>query len=176
MKMTQAERLILANQYQLLSMQDNNYISQETAENYSTILLEGYELLYEDIFLEMDDTLSSERCRFALDVLSMYRVIDNSYHKLENPTSLTEQDIAFKGFDGNNEKEYSFVNFFIKDMDRFNDLTDNEYMEFNSHSISVPRYEKELDIYNNIINSKKENEKFDYLKLNEEEIKLILRI
>lgn len=176
MNLSETERLILANQYQLLSMQDSNYISQETAENYSTILLEGYELLYEDIFLEMDDTLSSERCRFALDVLSMYRVIDNSYHKLENPTSLTEQDIAFKGFDGNNEKEYSFVKFFIKDMDRFNDLTDNEYMEFNSHSISIPRYKRQLAKYNEIIEDNKKNDSINYLILDEEEIKSILRI
>ena len=38
MKISKVERLILANQFQLLSMEENNYISKETAKNYSTIL------------------------------------------------------------------------------------------------------------------------------------------
>ena len=84
MKMTQAERLILANQFELLSMRENNYISKETAKKYSKILLEGYELLYDDIFSGMDHTVSREKCRFVLDVLNMYRIISNSYINLLN--------------------------------------------------------------------------------------------
>lgn len=180
MKMTQAERLILANQFELLSMRENNYISKETAKKYSKILLEGYELLYDDIFSGMDHTVSREKCRFVLDVLNMYRIISNSYiNLLKNNTnlSLTEEDIAFKGFDGNGEGEYNFAKFFIEDYDRFGDLVENKYMELNSHSSSsISRYEKELENYNKIIDDKKEKNKMNYLDLTEEEIKSILRI
>ena len=175
MKLSKAERLILANQFELLSMKDNNYLSKKTCENYSTILLQGYELLYDDIFSGMDETVSSEKCRFALDVLSMYRIISSSYSNLES-TSLTKEDIAFKGFDGNNEDEYHFAKFFINDMNRFKDLTDNEFMEFNSHSTSIPRYERELDVYNDIISYKKEENRFDHLSLTEKEISNILSV
>lgn len=180
MKISKVERLILANQFQLLSMEENNYISKETAKNYSTILLEGYELLYDDIFSGMNDTVSSEKGRFVLDVLSMYRNISNSYRDLleKNPSlSLTEEDIAFRGFDGNGEGEYHFAKFFIKDYDRFGDLVENKYMELNSHSsISISKYEKELERYNKIIDDKKEKDKMNYFDLTEEEIKSILRI
>jgi len=177
MKISKVERLILANQFQLLSMEENNYISQETAENYSKILLEGYELLYDDIFSGMDEVVIPEKCRFVLDVLNMYRTISNSYLEIskERSFTLTKEDIAFRGFDGNNEtEEYSFLKFFIEDYGRFDDLEENEYMEFNSHWPSISRYEEELDKYNKIIDSKKEKDKFNYLHLNEDEIKSIL--
>jgi hypothetical protein len=178
MKLSKVERLILANQFQLLSVEENDYYSKETCKNYSTILLEGYEFLYDDIFSGMDEIVSSEKCRFVLDVLNMYRTISNSYLELSKKgTDLTERDIAFKGFDGNNETgEYSFLRFFIKDYNRFEDLEENEFMEFNSHWPSIEKYEKRLDIYNNIISSKKEKDKFNYLDLTEKDIKSILKI
>ena len=180
MKLSKVERLILADEFQLLSMEENSYILNETAKNYSTILLDGYELLYDDIFSGMNETISSEKCRFVIDILSMYRNISNSYRDLleKNPDlSLTEEDIAFKGFDGNGEGEYNFAKFFIEDYDRFGDLVENKYMELNSHSSSsISRYEKELENYNKIIDDKKEKNKMNYLDLTEEEIKSILRI
>lgn len=39
--------------------------------NYSTNLLEGYELLYDDTFSGMDDAVISEKCRFVIDVLNI---------------------------------------------------------------------------------------------------------
>lgn len=178
MKISKVERLILANQFQLLSMEENNYISQKTSKNYSTILLEGYELLYDDVFSGMDNTVSPEKCRFVLDVLSMYRSISNSYLDLyKEGSTLTKEDIAFRGFDGNNEtEEYSLLKFFIKDYNRFEDLVENEFMKFNSHSSSIARYKRELNTYNKIINSKKEKNKFNYLELTEDEIKLVLEL
>lgn len=172
MKLSKAERLILANQFQLLSTQENNYMSQETCKNNVTILLKGYELLYDDIFSRMNEEVNSEQCRFVLDVLSMYRTISNSYSDLsEKDSTLTKRDIAFGGFDGNNEKEYSFAKFFIQDYDRFRDLEENEFMKFNSHSPSIAKYENELNAYNEIINSKKQSSRF---KLTEDEINVIL--
>lgn len=172
MKISKVERRILANQYLLLSMKENDYMSQETAKNYATILLEGYELLYEDIFLEMDDILSDKQCRFVLDTLNMYRAIDSSYSKLGDSTSLTRQDIAFKGFDGNNEKEYSFGKFFIEDMNRFKDLTENDYMEFNSHCPSILKYKKQLVKYKEIVGKREDS--IDKFILTEAEIKSVL--
>lgn len=178
MKLSKVERLILSNQFQILSKEENDYYSKETCENFSTILLEGYEILYDDIFTGMDEIVTSEKGRFVLDVLNMYRTISNSYLELSKKgTDLTERDIAFKGFDGNNETgEYSFLRFVIKDYNRFNDLEENEFMKFNSHRPSIEQYEKQLDTYNNIISSKKEKNPFNYFNLTEEDIKNILEI
>lgn len=179
MKISKVERLILANQFQLLSMEENNYISEETANNYSTILLNGYELLYDDIFSGMDDTVSSEKCRFVLDVLDMYRHISNSYLDLleENSNlSLTKEDIAFKGFDGNGEGEYHFARFFIEDYNRFKDLVENKYMKINSHSsASISIYKRELEEYNKILNKRDKPIRYSS-SLTEEEIKKILSV
>lgn len=176
MKLSKAERLILANQYQLLSTTENEYLSKETCQNYSTILLEGYELLYDDIFSGMDHIVSSEKGRFVLDVLTMYRIISNSFNRLSE-TSLTKEDIAFRGFDGNDEtEEFSFFKFFTNKYNRFEDLKENEFMRENSHGHTISRYEKELDTYNKIIKSKK-GEYFprDH-ELNEDEIRMVLNL
>lgn len=176
MKLSKAERLILANQFQLLSEQDENneYIDKKRCSQYVKILLEGYELLYDDIFSGMDEEVSSEQCNFVLDVLSMYRIISNSFYQLPEKT-LTEEDIAFAGFDGNEEtKEYSFLKFFINDYDRFRDLKKNKHMEENSHSRMVPRYIQQLEIYNSIIESKKGTYQPYGNELTEEEIKRVL--
>ncbi len=124
----------------------------------------------------MDEVVSPERGRFVLDILSMYRVISNSYEKLlEDDVSLSQRDIAFKGFDGNDEsEEYSFAKFFIKEYRRFEDLVENEFMEFNSHGSSISKYKNELETYNKICNLKKDD--IINRDLNEREIKLILHI
>lgn len=46
-----------------------------------TILMDGYELPYDD-FSGMDEEVSAEKCRFVLDILSMYRIISNSLYRL----------------------------------------------------------------------------------------------
>jgi len=176
LEISKVERLILANQFELLSMNKNDYISQKDCKNNATILLEGYEYLYDEIFSGMDEVVSPEKGRFVLDILSMYRVISSSYEKLlEEGTSLRQRDIAFKGFDGNDEsEEYSFACFFIKDYDRFKDLVANEFMEFNSHGSSISTYKNELETYNEIRNLQEDNVNIRYLT--ENEIKLILCI
>ena len=174
MNLSKTERLILANQFQLLSTQDNDYFGKERCLQFVTILMDGYELLYDEIFSGMNEEVSAETCRFVLDVLSMYRTISNCFYRLPEKT-LTEEDIAFAGFDGNEEtKEYSFLNFFISDYYRFRDLKGNKWMEVNSHSRMVPRYIKQLEIYNSIIESKKETFQPYGYELNEEEIKRVL--
>lgn len=157
-------------------MNENDYISHENCKNNATILLEGYELLYDDIFSGMDEVVSPEKGRFVLDILSMYRAISNSYEKLlEDDVSLSQSDIAFKGFDGNDEsEEYSFASFFIKNYRRFEDLVENEFMKFNSYGSSIKKYKNELETYNKICNSKKDD--INNSDLNEREIKLILSI
>lgn len=45
MNSSKAERLILANQFQLLSTQNNEYFWREHCMQFVTILMDGYELL-----------------------------------------------------------------------------------------------------------------------------------
>jgi len=176
MKLSKVERLILANQYQLLSNEENEYLTKEMCLNYSTILLQGYELLYDDLFSGMDEVVSSEKCSFVGDVLNMYRIISNSFRRLPR-TSLSKEDIAFKGFDGNEEtEEYSFLNFLINDYKRYRELKENKFMQENSHGHMISRYQEELDTYNTIIDTKKGTYMPYGYELTEEEIKLILNL
>jgi len=174
MKLSKAERLILANQFHLLSDEDNEYLSKKSCLNFATILLEGYEYLYPDIFSGMNEEVSQERGSFVADVLSMYRIISNSLYRLSE-TNLTKEDIAFAGFDGNEEgRECSFLKFYINDYNQYDDLKENEFMQENSHSRMIPTYQQQLDIYNRIIESKKGTYKPHGNELTEEEIKLVL--
>jgi len=142
-KLTKVERLILANQFRILkesNPQDNHLRRAEVLEN-------GFESLYEEeVFGTIFDSMKEEEGTFVVDVLSMYRGLHDSYLKLKDKGDLTVEDIKFLGFDGNEEdKHFSFTNFFIKDMERFAEIDELCEGYFNSHSAKIPTYRRMLE-------------------------------
>ncbi|WP_344341984.1 YfbU family protein, partial [Streptomyces rhizosphaericus] len=92
MEISKAERLILANQFRILAEsnpQDKHLIRAE-------ILERGYEALYNDeIFNLLSEEMDQEEGDFVIDVLSMYRGIDDSYENLQDKQNLSEREITF---------------------------------------------------------------------------------
>lgn len=144
-KLSQKDRLILVNQFKILEK-----LYPEEAEYYlekREILEQGYELLYTDVFGELYERFSEEECREVLDILDLYRVITFSYRDLEDKSEIEEYKVRFAGFDGNNEcKQLAFAEFFIKKLNRFQELFYGEpNRSFNSHCPTMYKYKPMLE-------------------------------
>ncbi len=122
-------------------------------DNMIKALQYGYVLHYEDVFSCLyDEELSKEDCKEVLDILEMYRGIIYSYHKLKNGVekgTLTDDDVRFKGFDGNIEmKQMSYATYFIVDLNRYNEIQELSNNYYNSHFPMLPTYRTMLEIWN----------------------------
>lgn len=148
--MTLTERRILANQYRILALLDN-----EQSEDYSAkaeALERGYETHFDDEWFTKDeDVLPADQCQEVLSVLSMYDDLFVSFGKLTDKSGIEPQDVVFRGFDGNDEtKHMAYAKFFCETFDggrRFQTLRAAPGFEFNSHTPSLSRYRAMLPVY-----------------------------
>ncbi|MFV3350470.1 YfbU family protein [Aeromonas veronii] len=111
------------------------------------------------IDLEYGEYLGSEitdpRFTFVSDVLNMCSIVEFSYSQLsEEEKTLVAAGTrynpanAFYGFDGNNEGAYmSAARFYVTRTNRFQEFTERD---FNSHTPSVPAYERMLRVFNEV--------------------------
>ena len=143
MKLSHAERLILANQYRMLEALD----PEDAAfyEEARTIVEHGYELHYRGLpGPVLQETLSSDECREVLDILSMFTALNYSYEKLPDKAGIEPQHIQFLGFDGNNEtKQMTYARFYcLSGGGRFPEVSRGD--DFNSHFPMLPQYRRML--------------------------------
>ena len=129
----------------LLKILKNQGDQEYDYDNLIKALQYGFELHYIDVFeCLFDEELSADQCKEVLDILEMYRGIIYSYINLKREGkqgSLTDNDVTFKGFDGNNEtKQLSYTNYFIKDLDRYSEIEELSHGYYNSHQPMLPRY------------------------------------
>ncbi len=129
--LTLFERQQLINQYKILELLDP--AQSDYYRDCQRILLEGYSILYADV-LEPWTEMSEDECRYVFDVLDLFRFLRNSYDALEDKQGISEREIQFRGFDGNNEsKNLAFLKF-LKHQGKWQEtLAQNS--DFNSHSI-----------------------------------------
>jgi uncharacterized protein YfbU (UPF0304 family) len=107
------ERLTLVNQYRILAA-----VSASDREHYTRLadnLEAGHTWLYRD-FPHLQEELSEATSEHVLDILQLYELLQASYRDLADKEGLTERDVAFEGFDGNNECEMlTFAQALIED-------------------------------------------------------------
>jgi len=133
------ERLTLVNQYRILaavSTSDREYYTR-LADN----LEAGHTWLYRD-FPHLQEELSDSTCRHVLDILQLYELLQASYRDLADKDGIAEREVAFDGFDGNNESEMlSFAQALIEDH-RYVDVLGETAV--NSHGRTTEVYERML--------------------------------
>lgn len=144
MELNVKERLALS--YQLKILEKLYPEDKEYYANQRKAIEDGYELHYDWIAEHLSEGLSSEECSFVLEVLDMYASFHYSYVQLnKNATKLTESQIKFPGFDGNNETMYmAYTKYFIEDLDRFSEIRETTNGYYNSHAPMVRRYKNML--------------------------------
>lgn len=144
-KLDVKDRLILINQYKILAKlepNDANYY-KELIE----ILENGYEIFYSLLDQWIDEEMPRDKSRFVLDILDLYRALEDLKRKTKDERLLAHSHGNFRGFDGNNESDYlGFTRFLIEIQGKFQEQKKNFYENdhLNSHCEMIEKYERML--------------------------------
>ena len=138
------ERRLLANQYQILSLLDQN--NADHYEKMQEALEKGYESYYHDeIFGWIFDGLAESESTLVIDAMDMYFAIQRAYDALDDKAEIEEWRTKFPGFDGNHETAYmSYARFVVEREGRFS-LLKLSSADFNSHTPMLDRYRRMID-------------------------------
>lgn len=146
MNLQKKDRLLLINQYKILAALDKSEESHylELIE----ILERGYSIFYSMIDEWISEDMPEEEGRFVLDILDLYRAIEDVKRSTKDGRLLAHAYGVFPGFDGNNESEYlGFCRFLIEKQGKFQEqeqyFSKNDGM--NSHMPMVNKYRRMLD-------------------------------
>jgi uncharacterized protein len=92
------------------------------------------------------------------NILDMFRLLTPSYDKLsqsdkdrieKEAAPFGGDDTKFQGFDGNNDPHYGVVRYLVKDLERYDELTN---APLNSHSsATLGKYRRMLAVYNTML-------------------------
>jgi hypothetical protein len=143
MDLTLKDRLILVNQYLILEK-----IDPQEAEQYALYrhaLERGFSLEYG----EMTAHISEGQCNELIDILDMYRHLNESYDELKDKTGLEKSRVEFLGFDGNDRLEgrlMSYVRYLVDKKGEWSELKGHKE-KFNSHMPMLNQYKNMLHVH-----------------------------
>lgn len=161
--LNEKERLMLANQYRILAA-----VCPDEAEHYELryeIVSKGYEREYSSLFDDIATPLNNDIAEFVIEVLRLHRALYVSRRNLPDKGEVTEHDIYFAGFDGNDEIDYlMYAEFYLVTRKAFGELRRED--GYNSHSGTIGRYRDMLKQWEKL--GKRQN-------LTAEEIKQVLK-
>ncbi|MEN8975135.1 YfbU family protein [Acinetobacter baumannii] len=135
LELTDKERLILANQYEILGLLKKEDYYLDLAEQ----LRDGHKWLYRQSFGTLSENLPDEDAELVLNILEVHKALKISYDALTDKSGISIQDISFAGFDGNNESELIDFADALKKSNRFVNVIDAGVR--NSHIPKVHTYE-----------------------------------
>ena len=146
MELNKFERLLLMNQYRILSLLD-----QSNPDHYDKLrdaLENGYVASYQDdLFAGMLDGLSVEQSAFVLEVMSMYDALQRSYDALDDKQGIEEERTKFPGFDSDFElAQLGYARFVVEREGRFSHLKPAS-ADFISHTPMVDQYRRMTDVW-----------------------------
>jgi len=151
-KFSEAERLILINQYQILSMLTTDSHEKEYYDLGREALEEGYEQLYDEFLPSVAAPLSSDVFHLVFDILDVYRTIH--YYVINNPDDVevtANPGSTFAGFDGNEETEYlALTRFVVNKMGRYDEQASLGSDDFNSHRPMVEKYQHMIEAWKSL--------------------------
>jgi uncharacterized protein YfbU (UPF0304 family) len=148
MEMTNAQRLILSNQYKMMTMLD-----PDNAERYrrlQTIIEKGFGLQMRELDRDFTD-LSEETCRSIINIMEMYHALQvsnvNLRDHLKEKADIDERRLSFLGFDAATEARYlSYVRFLVNTEGRYTHF-DSGTHGFNSQTPMWDKYLRMLEVW-----------------------------
>lgn len=148
MEMTNAQRLILSNQYTLMSQLDPE--NSKKYKRLQTIVERGYELNMRELNKEFG-CLKEDACREIIDIMEMHHAMQESYKILDaNAQAEVEpRRLQFLGFDL--AKEAQLVNYvrFLVDSEGLYPQFDKGDHHFNSQVPMLEKYLRMLKTWQN---------------------------
>lgn len=148
--MDKVQRLILINQYRILSLLDED--NRDGFDKVIKALESGYEAEISNLVSDSAyGWLDKQECYFVGDVLDMYAHIEDSIGQMgpgEAAKAAKLPWIDFKGFDGNNEAAYmGYVHYLIVEDGRWAYTKFGKQKTFNSHMPSIDKYRSMVEVH-----------------------------
>lgn len=136
MELTEAERLLLHNQYEILRKLDT--AQEDHYEVLLTCLYQGYLEDLEDLLPHFEKPINPEVRSEVRQILQMFRA-------LTPPHGEVRPAVVFVGFDGNEEGEhYSYARFLLEDRGLWRESKSDNY---NTHYPVLDAYRKMLAVW-----------------------------
>lgn len=148
MEMTNAQRLILSNQYHLMSQMDPE--NSAKYQRLQTIVERGYELQMRELNKEFG-CLSEVECREIIDIMEMYHAMQESNKMLTDSErqDVDQRRLQFLGFDIATEAQaVNYVRFLV-DSEGLYPQFDKADHHFNSHVPMLEKYRRMLTTWRN---------------------------
>ncbi|UXI01966.1 YfbU family protein [Photobacterium sp. TY1-4] len=148
MEMTNAQRLILSNQYNLMAQMD-----PENAAKYrrlQTIVERGYGLQMRELDKDFG-CLSDEECRLVIDYMEMHHALQESYNMLDEgkQADIDPRRLQFLGFDAATESQLvHYVRFLTAEEGLYPQFDKAEH-NFNSQVPMKDKYQRMLQTWRN---------------------------
>ncbi|WP_299687838.1 YfbU family protein [uncultured Vibrio sp.] len=148
MEMTNAQRLILSNQYYLMSR-----MTPENSAKYQrlqTIVERGYELQMRELNKEFG-CLTEAECREIIDIMEMYHAMQESNKMLaeQERTEVDQRRLQFLGFDIASEAQIVHYVRFLVDSEGLYPQFDKADHHFNSQIPMLEKYRRMLTTWRN---------------------------
>ncbi len=143
MEMTNAQRLILSNQYFLMSQLNPD--DSEKYQRLQNIVERGYELQMRDIMKDFG-CIKEDVCREIIDIMEMYHAMQESYNMLaENAKpDVDKRRLTFLGFDIATESHLVHYVRFLIDSEGLYCQFDKADHHFNSQTPMLEKYRRML--------------------------------
>lgn len=139
-KLSDLDRLMLANQYEILAHLKPDQGYGDVARE----LRDGHEWLYRQWLDNLiSPVLPDENAEFVLKILGIYHDIASSYRELTDKSGIEERNIQFPGFDGNNESDLLHFVAALRKNGRFIETIGESAK--NSHMPVVDIYQRMID-------------------------------
>lgn len=139
LKLSDTERLLLANQYEILG----HLKKDEQYELMAQTLRDGHEWLYQQYFDVLSENLPEEKTEHVLAILGIYGDMRDSFKDLTDKTGIEESQLNFPGFDGNNESDLLSFAQALRKSSRF-EITIGATAN-NSHMPTTDMYQRMID-------------------------------
>ncbi|CAH8195785.1 YfbU family protein [Vibrio aestuarianus] len=148
MEMTNAQRLILSNQYFLMSQMDPNNANKY--KRLQTIVERGYELQMRELNKEFG-CLTEAECREVIDILEMYHAMQESHKMLSDcdGKEVDQRRLQFLGFDIAREAQLVHYVRFLVDSEGLYTQFDKADHHFNSQMPMLDKYRRMLTTWRN---------------------------
>lgn len=148
MEMTNAQRLILSNQYYIMSK-----LAPENADKYrrlQMIIERGYCLQMRELNKDFGE-VSEDECKQVLEIMEMYHALQESFNledcRCDGAKDIDQRRLQFLGFDIITEaKLVNYVRFLTNDEGLYPQFPKNEH-QFNSHVPMLDKYLRMLTIW-----------------------------
>jgi len=136
--LTDTERLILANQYEILAKLDPDDEAHYTqlAKN----LRAGHKWLYSKAFESVSRVVDDDTHEFVYTILRIYGELKSSLEELDDKTGIDASLVNWPGFDGNSEVELLSLTGALIEADQFTSILGKPAI--NSHIPTVEVYRR----------------------------------